>query len=101
MKMYIENLLKRADLKSIEYFLRYGGANLSEKSDKPSAEQLRNAENNIADTLFSIISDEHKHDEIMSRIFEQVEVFENISFELGFLAGAKIAIQAFDKLYDI
>ena len=53
MKMYIENLLKRADLKSIEYFLRYGGENLSEKSDKPSAEQLRNAENNIADTLIA------------------------------------------------
>ncbi len=99
--MYVHNYLKRANLKSIEFFLRYGGESFSEESDKPISEQLREAEKNIADTLFSIISDEQKHDEAMSRIFEQIDVFEDISFELGFLAGVKIAIQAFDKLYDI
>lgn len=99
--MHLQNYKKRSDIRSVEGFLRCGSESIGDFDENKASERITQCENKIADILALNIRDSEKHDDIMSEIFSQIDIFEELAFELGLLTGAKLTFQAIDRLENI
>ena len=96
--MYYDKFFKRADLRAIEAYIR-DGSDLFEAFNEDSAStRISQCEKNINAAISENIQNSNKQDDIMSVIFNQINTYEELAFEAGFLCGAKVVLQAIDRL---
>ena len=99
--MYLKNYMKRSDIRSVAAFLRCGSEAIGDFDENKASLRAMECEKKIADIIVSNINDSKMHDEIMSEIFTQIDIFEEMAYELGLFTGAKLIIQAMDRFENI
>lgn len=99
--MDFSDLLRRADLNSIEEYLMHGGESIIKSPDATYAERLKEAQEKAAAFFEARYPDMDEYDEIFGYYNEQVSVYQDIYFEIGLILGAKIAFQLHKKLEEL
>lgn len=99
--MDFKNMLQRADLNSIRAFLKNGTEDFCEKTDLTYSEQIKETIKNIHGILKEKYPTFEEYDKIEGYFNEQLFILENIYFEIGLLAGAKIAFQISERFDEI
>ena len=96
--MYYNEFLKRADLRAVETFIRDGCEQTDGFCEDSASVRLRVCEKNIYDIIIKNIRNEKKYDDVMSEIFAQISTYEELAFESGLLCGARLVLQAMNRL---
>ena len=97
--MSFSNLLHRANLNVIDQFIMTGAEQLEDFSEKTYLQRIHD-ECHILSEYFEKNFPE-QHEEILNKIFKYINVTEEIYFEIGFIAGAKLAFQIDKRLADL
>lgn len=99
--MKFEDYLQRAELISLQNFLRHGGETCEKTSQKTYSQQLQEARSK-ANTFFQQnFPDIEEQDRISEYFYEQVSVYEEVFFEIGLIVGAKIGFQLKGKFEEL
>lgn len=99
--MKFEDYLQRAELVSLQNFLKHGGETYTKTSEKTYSEQLCEARKNAKAFFEEKYPDIDEYDRILGYFDEQISVYEEVYFEIGLIVGAKIGFQfrgKFDEL---
>lgn len=96
--MEFDKIMQRADLSSIRAFLKTGAEDLNEKTELTYSEQIKEAMRNIEKMLKEKYPTFEEYDKAESYLNEQIFTLENVYFELGLLAGAKMGFQISKKI---
>jgi len=96
--MDFKDLLQRANLNCIENYLLYGEPTFEKQSEKSYSERLKEARKKASAFFKARYSDIDEYDEISGYFYEQVEVYQDVYFEIGLIVGAKIAFQLRGKI---
>ena len=99
--MEFEEILKRADINSLRAFIMTGLNGFPENSNLSYSEKTELISRNIHNILKGKNPSSKELDVIEGAINEQMFALENVYFEMGMLAGAKITLQILKKLKDI
>lgn len=99
--MDIKNLLNRAKTEDIRTFLLYGGELLKAEDEKSYSERIEEAEKNAISFFEKRYTDVAEFDEMCGYFFNQTSVYQEVYFEIGLLAGAKIGYQLKEKMTDL
>lgn len=91
--MDFKDMLKRANLNTLEDFLFHGGEFYSEPSEKTYAERIKEADRKISAFFEQRYPNIEEYDEIAGYYYRQADVYREVYFEIGLIAGAKIAYQ--------
>lgn len=98
--MYFREMLKRAELNSIENFL-LSGEEVLEKTQGYYTERLKAAEAGIGKFFEARFTDLDECDETFMHFYNMVDTYREVFFEIGLFAGAKIAMQINKKLEEL
>ena len=96
--MYYDKFFKRADLRSVEAYILNGSELFEAPDENCVSDRIKECENNIEAVISENVKSIENHDDILSVIFSQISTYEELAFEAGFLSGAKIILQAMDRL---
>ena len=99
--MLFRDLLKRADLKNLEEFVLNGCVYRGEISTQTYLERLRAAEENIHSLFAAQYTDTEECEKKKNYYYDQLEVFQDVYFEIGLLMGAKLAFQIHRRLEEL
>lgn len=99
--MKFENYLQRAELISLQNFLKYGGETFIPTSGKKYSERLTEARRKAKNFFEEKFSDIDEFDRIYGYFDEQVSEYEEVFFEIGIIVGAKIGFQFREKMEDL
>ena len=99
--MKFNDLLQRADLNSLESFLKYGSDDFVETTDKTYSQRIEDATKKATAFFEAKYSDIDEYDKISGYFYEQLSVFEEIYFEIGLILGAKIAFQIGKRMEEL
>ena len=96
--MDFKNLLKRADLYSIQTFLKYGVESYVKPDTLSYSQRLRDANKNMTDFFKNKFPDSEELDKILTFFDEQTSIYEEVYFEIGLLSGMKIGFEINEKI---
>ncbi|MBQ1947995.1 MAG: hypothetical protein II359_05235 [Clostridia bacterium] len=96
--MRFGEIWRRAELNSIETFLKYGGEDLGPWVKETYAQRLKTADKNILDFLKE---NTDLTDECMGFLYEQISIYEDVYFEIGLLLGGKLAFCIGEKIKEL
>lgn len=96
--MYYENFLKRSDFSSIQAYITDGSELFEKEATNCISERISQCEEDIEAIISKNISDSQNLDDVLSDIFSRISIYESAAFESGFLSGAKLVLQAIDRL---
>ena len=99
--MVFDNLLDRANLNNIEFFLRTGGEVCDAPPEGSHRERLYAAEQKAEKLLRERFTEEQEILEINEIIYDLIIVHQDIYFEIGMLLGMKIAAQINAKMEEM
>ena len=99
--MDFNDFLQRAELFSLQTFIKYGCETFSKLPEKTYSERLKEANKNMKDFCDKKFDDIKEYDEVYGYFHEQASVFEDVYFEIGLIVGAKIAFQLCDKINEL
>ena len=99
--MKFNDFLQRANLNSLQTFLKYGAEDFKEQCEKTYSERLKEAEKNAMDFFKTRCIDDDELDKITGYFEEQVNVYEEVYFEIGMILGAKIAFQLGERMEEL
>lgn len=91
--MYFRDLLKRANVSSLEFFLLHGVEGHERPPEQTYSERLDAAEEKITSFLRPLCKKRREFDEITGYLCNQMDVYQDVYFEIGLIAGAKLAFQ--------
>ena len=97
--MSFSNLLHRANLNAIDQFIMTGAEQLNDFSDKTYLQRIHDECHILSEYLKKNFPE--NHEEILNNIFKYIDVTEEIYFEMGLIAGAKLAFQIDKRLADL
>jgi len=99
--MYFKDVLKRANLHAVEFFLRNGGETFAEVPPQSYRERLAAAETAITNFLEARYPDPQTFDRVWQYLGEHLGTMEDVYFEMGMLVGAKLAFQLRGKMDEL
>ena len=100
--MKFENYLQRAELISLQNFLKHGGETFIPTSDKKYSERITEARRKAKNFFEERFTDINEFDRIYGCFDEQVsEYYEDVFFEIGIIVGAKIGFQFREKMEEL
>lgn len=99
--MKFNEYLQRAELISLQNFLKHGGETYIQSSEKTYSEQISDAREKAKNFLQKRFPDIDDYDEIYGYFDEQVSVYEEVYFEVGLIVGAKIGFQLHKKFNEL
>jgi hypothetical protein len=86
--MDFSDMLKRANLNSLQDYFLYGGESTKKPSDKTYSERLKEATKNATAFFKARYPDIAEYDEIAGYFGTQAAVFQEVYFEIGLIVGA-------------
>ncbi len=99
--MKFENYLQRAELISLQNFLKHGGETFIPTSDKKYSERITEARRKAKNFFEEKFPDIDEFDRIYGYFDEQVNEYEEVFFEIGIIVGAKIGFQFREKMEEL
>ena len=99
--MNFNDYLQRAELISLQSFLKHGGETFIKSSEKSYSEQLAEARKNAKEFFGKKFPNKDEYDEVYGYFDEQASVYEEVFFEIGIIIGAKIGIQLKNRLEEL
>lgn len=99
--MNFSDVLKRANIYTLETFLLEGYEPPPRENKKSFSERLRIAEDQISAFFNARFESIEEHDEVSSYFYGLVEEYKNVYFEIGLITGAKIAFQLNRKIEEL
>ena len=99
--MSFERLLTRANLKTIQAYLRYEVVDWSEDSKQTYEERLKAANQKATEFFEEHYTDLDEYDKIAGYFGEITEVYEDVFFEIGMIVGAKLAFELRGKMKEL
>lgn len=99
--MIFDDFLRRAELHSLETFINYGGEVITPISQKGYEERLKDARKSVDEFFKKRCTTLSDFDEITMHYDKEVEVVQNVYFEIGLILGAKIAFQIGKKMEEL
>ena len=99
--MDFKDLLRRANLKTIEDFLIYDIDSFETSPKKSYSRRLEEAKQNAINFFNARYKDIKEFDEIVGYFNEQTYVFQEVYFEIGLITGAKIAYQICERIKEL
>ena len=99
--MKFEDYLQRAELISLQNFLKYGAESYIKSSEKTYSEQLKEARENAKAFFEEKYPDIDEYDKVYGYFDEQASVYEEVYFEIGLIVGAKIGFQIRGKMDEL
>ena len=99
--MKFDDYLQRAELISLQNFLRNGGETCEKSSQKTYSQQLNEARSKANAFFEQNFHDIEEQDKISEYFYEQASVYEEVFFEIGLIVGAKIGFQLKGKFEEL
>ncbi len=99
--MKFENYLQRAELISLQNFIKFGGETTIQTSNKKYSERLAEARRKSKNFFEEKFPDMDDFDRIYGYFDEQVTEYEEVFFEIGIIVGAKIGFQFREKMEEL
>lgn len=99
--MFFKDLLGRANLINIGSFIISGSECCIDEPELTYTERIREAEQKTGQFLDANFPELNKNNEVSMRFYELADVYRDVYFEIGMIAGAKIALQLNKKLEDL
>lgn len=99
--MNFKNYLQRANLDSIQNFLKYGSESFIETDMRTYSERIKDARKNTVNFFKDRFTDINEFDKILGYFEEQTTVYEEVYFEIGMILGAKIALELTKKAEEL
>ena len=99
--MVFDNLLNRANLNNIEFFLRTGAECCDAPPESSHTERLYAAERKTQNLLNAHLPNKQDFEKINEIILDLIVVHQDIYFEIGMLLGVKITMQINQKLEEL
>lgn len=99
--MNFGNLLHRSNLNTLETFITCGEKSFSSPPEGAYSERLKKASQNVTALFQARFPDFQDYDEVAGYYDKQVEVVQDIYFEIGLILGARIAFQISEKMEEL
>lgn len=99
--MKFENYLQRAELISLQNFIKFGGETTIPTSNKKYSERLAEARKKALNFFEEKFPDMDEFDRIYGYFDDQVTEYEEVFFEIGIIVGAKIGFQFREKMEEL
>ena len=96
--MKFDEILRRANLNSLQLFLKYGEDDFRKEEKETYSQRIKNAREKAIKFFAAKYPDIEEFDKIYGYFDEQTSVYEEVYFEIGLIVGAKIAFQTREKI---
>jgi hypothetical protein len=99
--MYFKELLHRTNLDVIESFILTGDTKIQREVQHSYSERIKEASKKATAFFEAQYTDIQEYDRIVGFFFEQTAVYQEVYFELGLIAGSKMAFDLRGKIEDL
>ena len=99
--MKFNDYLQRAELVSLQNFIKRGGETFIKSSEESYSQRIDEANRKARNFFNKKFADVAEYDEISGYFDEQISVYEDVFFEIGLIIGAKIGFQLRGKVEEL
>ncbi len=99
--MDFNGILRRIEIERLKEYIMSGELRIEESSGQSYTERLMEADNKAANFLKARFPVLKEYDEIMSYYYDQTGVIKEVYFEIGMIAGGKIAFEISKRMEEL
>lgn len=99
--MYFKNYLERANLSVLQEFFKFGTEGRAENISETYETRIKEARKNALSFFEEKFKSVEEFDYVLASFEKQLQVYEEVYFEIGLLLGAKLGYEICEKMQQL